>query len=185
MVLTSRLPTFGETGEQYNREVHGCNRFSEKIFGLKPRMDTNKHELRPGGSATEALFNHLTDLTHLTNARSRITHGKRRCFAKTGFDAENMDNVRAIGGGVLALRVDSVRCEPDPDTSFQEICLRADPAQRAEHCLRGKRRLWPGPGMSLLSVVQHHAERRRATCKRKRLSIATARRLEPIGTGLV
>lgn len=145
-------------------------------------MDTNEHELRLGGSATETL---LTGLTHLTKVRSRITHSKWRCFAKTGLDAEKLDSMRAIARGVPILRVDPVQCEPDPDAGFQEICLCANAAKRAEHCFRGKGRLRPGPGMSLLSVVQHHAERCRADCKRKGLSIATARRLESIGTGLV
>jgi hypothetical protein len=115
-----------------------------------------------------------------------LTHGgKRAVLAKLNLDAENLDGGRALGRGILAFRVDSVRRESDACPGFQEIRLRADAEKRAEHCLRGEGRLRPRTGMSLFSVVQHHAERRRANCERKELSSASGWRLESIGTGLV
>ena len=89
---------------------------------------------------------------------------KRPLLAKLNLNAENLDGVRAVGRGILALRVGSVRRESDACPGFQEIRLRAVAAKRAEHCVRGEGRLRPRTGMSLFSLVQHRAERHRANC---------------------
>ena len=97
--------------------------------------------------------------------RNSLAHGRKRALlANLSLHAENLDGVRAIGRGILALRVDTVRRESDACPGFQEIRLRPVAAKRAEHCLRGEGRLWPRTGMSLFSLVQHHAERHRANC---------------------
>lgn len=100
-------------------------------------------------------------------------------------DAETLESVRAIGRGILALRVDSVRREPDPGKGFQEICLRADAAKRPEHCLRREGRVRPGTGMSLLSHVQYLCSRCGAHRERERVPAMAAELLEPAWTAMV